>query len=92
MARRIFKYQIQQLHKFTLLIPKGARILDIDVQKGIPQMWVSVEDDQPEELRMFHLFETGEAIPQEIYRMSDYIGTFQLLGGDIVLHLFEVNI
>jgi hypothetical protein len=88
--RTIWKYPVQQLETFTFKLPKGARILAVDVQLGRPQMWISVESTEPFEERKFFIAMTGQEIPQDLYGSSDYLGTFQLNEGDLVLHLFEV--
>lgn len=89
--RTIFKYMIPQTQTFTLSLPKGARILSLQLQRGIPVMWATVETDLPMEDRKFLIVETGEEIPKDLFVVSDYIGTYQMEHETLVFHLFEIQ-
>lgn len=83
----IYKYCVASQGDFTLEMPAGAEILDVQVQKGIPQMWALVEMGAPTEKRKFTIFGTGFPMPEA---KRDYIGTFQMHNGALVWHLFEI--
>ena len=84
---------------FKILMIKGAEILTVATQaevneQGIPQetgkIWCLCDAEQNEkEERQFVLMETGKAFDKTDNMM--HIGTYQLYGGQIVLHLFEIT-
>lgn len=89
--KKIFKYPVPHDDVFELMMPDGARILTVQTQYGSPQMWAVVDPDAPLKPRIFRLAGTGHSL--ESYPESDfiYIGTYQLLDGAFIEHLFEVR-
>ena len=85
--KRIWKYTVMT-DEFTHQMPKGAEVLDVQVQSGVPHLWALVDDIAPMERRRFATVGTGHPLPDEI---SDgkHVGTFQLHGGALVFHLFD---
>lgn len=88
--RTIWKYIIPKTETFTTSIPNGVRFLSAQTQDGIPQMWFTVETTLEMEDRKFFIALTGREIHEDLFPVSDYLGTFQLSNGAIVCHLFEV--
>jgi len=61
--KKIFKYQIPFEHQyFDLALPKGSRILTLQLQDGIPYLWTLVDPNKEVTARHFRLFLTGENI------------------------------
>jgi len=88
---RIYKYQFEVESYPYVEMPKGAIILTVQTQYDIPCIWAIVDDSQTVlENREFRLFGTGHIVDIDpaLYR---YIGTFQLLKGQFVGHLFELG-
>lgn len=85
----IWKYNVGVSDMFSIMMPKGAQILAVQAQRGIPQLWALVDPDQETELRYFVLFGTGHPITNA--DKLQYIGTFQVEQGTLVFHLFEVR-
>lgn len=73
---------------FHIQLPKGAKILTVQTQRGQPQMWALLDTLNDPERRSFIAFPTGVEIAPDVH--LDYIGTFQLADGARVFHLFEV--
>lgn len=88
MMRTIYKYAIQP-GQFDIHLPKGAKILTVQTQHNQPQMWVMLDTDNNPERRTFVTFPTGGEVPTDTH--LGYIGTFQLAGGHLIFHLFEVG-
>ena len=83
----IWKYPIPVQDNIQVEMPKGARVLTVQMQMDVPYVWALVNPQAEKEIRTFRLVGTGHEI-----RHSDkltYIGTFQLEGGALVFHLFE---
>ena len=85
----IHKYSIPIEDRMFLELPAGAKILTVQVQTECPQIWALVDTEQPLEARFFRMVGTGHPITEDILSLS-YIGTFQLQGGGLIFHLFEI--
>ena len=87
---KVYKYTIPVEDYFSLDLPAGAKILTVQAQRDEPQIWALVD---PEERTMvphnFRVAGTGHDIKE--YKDSlIYIGTFQLIEGNFIGHLFEI--
>ena len=71
---------------FTLQVPENAQFLTCQVQGKTPVLWAVVRTTAKEREYKFHVFGTGEQF--ELHDDLTYIGTFQLVGGAFVGHLF----
>lgn len=85
---KIFKYQLEKTDNQFIGMPQGAEILCIQVQNEKPCIWALCDPDKPISQRLFVTFGTNGYLPETIYRK--YIGTYQLIGGKLVFHVFEV--
>jgi hypothetical protein len=86
--KKIFKYPIPVADEFFLQLSVFAEILTVQLQKSEPQIWVLIDPDDPKYERKFHLYGTGMSISNDPHV---YIGSFQMLQGALVYHLFEVT-
>ena len=82
----IYKYPIEVKDSFTLTMYEFAQTLSVQVQRGEPQLWAIVEIDAPLVERHFCVRGTGHPLNGS---EGHFIGTFQLLEGEFVGHLFE---
>lgn len=82
----IWKYEIEATDRLTISIPKGAQFLSVQVQRQNICVWFLVNPKLPPEDRFFSIYGTGHVIPMQ---PGTYLGTFQLMGGSLVFHLFE---
>ena len=89
MIKRIYKYKIPVQDEFTMELPQGAYILTVQSQREVPCIWAVVDPDAPLEPICFRVAGTGHDIEWDTVKR--YIGTFQLCGGDLVFHLFEIH-
>ena len=88
----IYKYPVLYMENhFTLELPKNAKILTVQTQKGNPQLWAMVDSETEKETRHFRLAGTGHPLGEDYLRIINYIGTFQMGNGELVFHLFEVK-
>lgn len=83
--KQVWKFAINP--KTTLEMPKGASILTMQLQNGIPCIWALVNPENEKELRYFEIYGTGDSIDCV---GKKYIGTFQVQSSIVlVYHLFE---
>jgi hypothetical protein len=84
--RRIYKYYFEVMDETPVQMPKGAEILAVQMLKGHPCIWAEVNPDAKVETRILCIRGTGHTLKGNEGR---YIGTFQAMGGDLVLHVYE---
>lgn len=86
---KIFKYSIEIVDTQSLAFPRAAIILSVQVQNGRPQIWALVDPGAPVVPRKFALRGTGHDATGMGW--AKFIGTFQMHGGDLVFHLFDLG-
>jgi len=89
MKETIWKFTLQATDIQTIKMPKGAKILCVQTQNEIPCLWAIVDPSASMEDRTFSIYGTGHNI--DGYDRK-YLGTFQLLKGNFIGHLFEQTI
>lgn len=86
---RIWKYELGVIDEQHLFLPVDAKILTVQMQYGICCLWALVnEENTAKELRKIAIYGTGNPLPDN---PGEYIATFQMHGGDLVFHVFEVK-
>ena len=84
----IWKFPLDVTGYQRVNMPAKAKILCVQTQGGYPCLWAQVESTSEVEPRAFVIAGTGH--PQDTG--GKYIGTFQLHGGELVFHAFEVEV
>ena len=86
MMNRVFKYPLKVSDEQIVVLPSVRKVLCVEVQGGIPCLWaeVNTESEELKPLRVL-IFGTGHAMPDDPGR---YLGTFQLVGGSFVGHVY----
>ena len=82
----IWKFPIALDDHIEVQMPVGAKVLSVQVQRATICMWALVETEAKQERRRFCILPTGGAVYSYV---GQFIGTFQLAGGNLVFHLFE---
>lgn len=80
---QIWKYRVDV---GTIMMPKGAKILTVQMQNDTPHMWAIVNVDAELEERVFEIHGTGHHIRN--IDEYEYIGTY--IDNPFVWHLFEL--
>lgn len=83
--RQIWKFTLALQESQTVPMPKGARILTVQMQGRYPCLWAVVDPGMEREARVFQIIGTGH--PTEEAAFKNYVGTWQ--DGPMVWHLFE---
>ena len=86
--RSVWKYAVEP-DEFVVEMPTGAVVLSVEAQYGLVSMWALVNPEAPLCSRRFVTVGTGHPLPDEIDSFR-FVGTFQMRGGSLVFHLFEV--
>lgn len=83
--RTIWKFPISARSQFTVSMPIGAEILNLQLQYGMPYIWAIVDDSMEKEIRKFFIVGTGDRLDEFI--KCPYIGTY--IQDIFVWHVFE---
>lgn len=85
--KQVWKFPLLVQDEVTIEMPKGAELLEVDVQNGQPQLWALVNPAAKTALRHFRVAGTGHPITGRV----SHVGSFILRGGTLVFHVFEVS-
>jgi len=85
---RIYKWMLDILDRQTVMMPRGAKLLDVQVQNATPCLWALCEPLAPKESRCIAIYGTGRLLVGD---PGEYIASFQLSGGALVFHAFEIR-
>lgn len=66
-------------------MPKGAELLSVAIQRGVPTLWFRCDPDAPKESRNLLLIGTGQAFPGN-WR---FVGTMLTEDQNFVFHVFD---
>ena len=83
--RTVYKYPVIMDDEWEMSMPRGAKILSLDVQGGKPYMWAAVETTRMSDGRFFITRGTGHKLSGTL----EFIGMFQLDKLGLVFHVFE---
>ena len=87
----IYKYPLHLNDYIELHLPEDTQILTVQTQGDMPCLWALVNPDNKIITRRFRLAGTGHPIKENKSELF-YHGTFQLHGGTLIFHLFEIPI
>lgn len=89
---KIYKYQLHITSTQTISLPHGFSILDFQLQKGEPMIWVLCDPEKPKVDVTFAIYGTGH----EVESFDYYVGTVQMPTNEwstsFVWHLFVEHI
>ena len=86
MKATIWKYALEVVDEQMIDMPMGAQVLSVQVQHGVPCLWVRCNPDA--QTAPVRVVTVGTGHPAEIGYSMQFIGTYQLLGGNFVGHVF----
>ena len=89
--RTIYKYPITVQDDISIEMPQGAKVLTVQMQRGIPCVWAIVDPDNEPAAKYFRLAGTGHPITERVSRLLRHIGSFQMEGETLIFHLFEIE-
>ncbi len=88
---KIFKYSIPTKEKYTIELPKDARIIRVEDVDGLFFLWaiVNTEEGHPVEKRCLEFYKTGQPIETPINDLV-FLGTCKLfIMQELCLYVFE---
>ena len=85
--KSIWKFPLQVMDSQEIEMPSHAQVLTVQVQGEQPCLWAIVTPYAPKVTRTVRIYGTGHPAPDDLSR-ADYVGTFQLMGGGLIFHVF----
>lgn len=85
MKTTVWKYILEVTDEQWLELPRGYRFLSVDVQNGVPCLWVQVDSEAVKDSILVVTVGTGEPMRKDDMK---FLGTYQLYNGSFVGHVF----
>ena len=86
--KRIFKYELQIADSQKIKTHTCFEPISIEMQNQKPVMYAIVDDETPVQKVVLRTYGTGFQLDDYETR-DNYIGTYMLIGGDLVYHVFK---
>jgi hypothetical protein len=84
----VWKFPFDVEDDFAIEMPAPAQPLSVQIQHGRTTLWALVDPSAKHVIRRYRILGTGH--PSDGWP-GRYIGTFKLLNGEFVGHLFELD-
>lgn len=81
----LWKFPFSTINEQTIRMPKGAIVLAVQTEQGVPCMWALVNPAAEKENRRFSIRETENNADN----LGKYLGTYQLHNNTRTFHLFD---
>lgn len=90
MAATIWKFPLEAVENQIIIMPVGAIVLTVAMQYQTPTLWALVDPSAVGGVgrRKIAIYGTGHPLPEDY---GVYINTFQMAGGDLVFHVFDLG-
>ncbi len=86
--RAIWKFPLDITETQDVRMPRGAKILSVQMQRGKLVLWAVVDPDKAIQERTFHVFGTGHDFPDWL-SVEQHVGTVQDMNGALIWHVFQ---
>lgn len=89
--KTIWKFNVKITDSQEIEMPKGAKVLTVQMLAGHINLWAIVDTDAEKVKRTFHVYGTGNPLPEiDLMRQTrSYVGTVQQ-AEFYVWHVFEI--
>ena len=90
--KAIWKYPLQTTDEQTIEVPENTQILTVQIQNEKPYLWCLVKTNNPQTpntIKTYKIRTIGTGHPIENNFSGKYIGTYQLMDGSLVFHVFS---
>lgn len=81
--RKIFKYSLEIVQEQRIEMPAGCKVLGLQMQRGVPALWVEIDPKEPMISYRIRMVGTGHDF--DAYALH-YLGTVQ--DGPLVWHYY----
>jgi hypothetical protein len=88
---RVHKWEVPIKDEFHIHLPKGAKILSFQTQRGVPCIWALVDEQSSGQVNMARHFRIAGTGHKLVEGAEGYVGTIQTDEGTLVWHLFDLG-
>jgi len=85
--RTIWKFALTVADSQVIEMPREAKILSAQMQGESLSLWAEVIPERARTKRIIEVYGTGHTIEDDADLI--FIGTVQMLGGQLIFHVFE---
>lgn len=85
MSLKVLKFTLHITDLQIIEMPAEAKLLTVQMQNGLPRLWALCEENNPASRRKIAICGTGHEQDG-----GAYISSFNIDGGALVFHVFEV--
>ena len=90
----IYKYRLPFMEVAEVVMPVGAKIIRIDDEQTGPtagqiSIWAIVDTEAPKEIRVFNLYKTGGAMPENIHEAVYHGCGAMYIQMELMMYVFE---
>jgi hypothetical protein len=82
----VWKFELRVDDLQEVRMPTGAELLCVATQGSVVMLWARVSPDARQSVRLIRIAGTGHPDADGVY-----VGTFQLNGGALVFHVFDLG-
>lgn len=86
--KTIYRAPIQTIDLQTITAPGLGHVLSVEDRRGLPEVWFTVDDDQPPRSVRLWVVGTGNPIPDHCLEHGYYVGHFLSVEGAFVGHVY----
>ena len=86
---KVFKYRLHITDILYIDMPKGAKMLDVQMQNGYVCLWALCDENNAQQERQIAIYGTGHPMPDY---PGEYVATFQMDDGALVFHVFDMGL
>jgi len=86
--RKIFKYTLGVSDHQEIFPPANAEFINVQMQNDKICLWALVDPNMQEKAREIRVIGTGHPIYDDSGKLA-YIGTVQMMNGELIWHIFE---
>lgn len=87
--KTIWKFELRSTDIQTLKVPKGYKVLTLQLQRGIPYIWIECDPNNDSTYLKLRTYGTGHEITNEESERLSYVGTYLIHQDSIVLHVYQ---
>jgi hypothetical protein len=88
--KTIYKYPLESTDKQTIYIPHSSKFLTLKMQYNNPCLWFEVNSKNAKLPATIFTVGTGHDM-RDVPENSIYLGTYQLLNGSIIFHVYMLE-
>lgn len=84
--KTIWKFPLRIDDEQYIDMPRGSKMLSVQLQGNEPYLWAEVDDSYPVEPHLVVMMGTGHP---KSHKADRFVDIFQMAGGSLVFHVYQ---